>query len=200
MRDVFTGIYHTNYWGNKDSRSGSGSDLEQTREVRQALPGVLSQIGARTMLDIPCGDFHWMREVALDIDYTGADIVEELVARNQAAYGNERRRFRALDLSRGDLPAVDLVFCRDALVHFSFDDVFTALRNVKRSGSKYLLTTTFTGRDRNIDIRTGQWRPINFEKPPFNLPKPVLVINEKCTEGDGSWGDKSLGLWRVADL
>ena len=81
-----------------------------------------------------------------------------------------------------------------------FEDALAALKNIKRSGSRYLLTTTFTERDSNMDIQTGQWRPLNMLKPPFSFPSPIMIINEKCTEGDGSWGDKSLGLWKISDI
>jgi hypothetical protein len=141
-----------------------------------------------------------VKEVEIDVDYTGADLVAEMIQKNQQLYGNEKRRFVTLDVVRDDLPKVDLVFCRDVLVHLSFNDALAALQNIKRSGSDYLLTTTFTARDSNIDIQTGQWRPLNLEKAPFNLQPLLAIINEKCTEGDGSWGDKSLGLWKVCDL
>ncbi|MGH8643027.1 MAG: class I SAM-dependent methyltransferase [Gammaproteobacteria bacterium] len=200
MREIFSEIYRGNYWASPDSRSGTGSDLVQTDEIRRRLPMLLDDIGARTMLDIPCGDFHWMKEVELDVDYMGADVVGEMIQRNQDLYGNDRRRFVTLDLSKDDLPKVDLIFCRDALVHFSFEDIFAALKILKRSGSTYLLTTTFTASNHNIDVRTGQWRPLNLQKPPFNLSDPIEIINERCTEGDGSWGDKSLGLWKACDL
>jgi hypothetical protein len=200
MEKVFSEIYRHNLFGGSDSRSGAGSDLVQTAEIRQRLPLLLIEIGAKTMLDIPCGDFHWFKETDLDVDYTGADVVAEIIQRNQELYGNNRRQFVTLDLTKDDLPKLDLIFCRDALVHFSFEDALGALTNIKRSGSKYLLTTTFTERDSNMNIRTGQWRPLNMVKPPFNFPSPIMIINEKCTEGDGSWGDKSLGLWKICDI
>lgn len=199
-RDIFRNIYHSNLWGNKDSRSGAGSDMTQTAEIRRVLPLLIGDLGVKTMLDIPCGDWHWMKDIDLPVDYTGADIVPELVERNQQLYGNESHRFRALDLIKDDLPKVDLVLSRDVLVHLSFNDVFAALHNLKRSDSEYFLTTTFTDRTTNPDILTGQWRPLNLQKPPFNFPQPLRLINEQCTEGDGSWGDKSLGLWKLADL
>lgn len=200
MREVFTDIYRHNLFGGTVSRSGTGSDLVQTVEIRRRLPMLLKEIGAKTMLDIPCGDFHWMKEAKLDVLYAGADVVAELIRKNQELYGDAHRNFVHLDLVRDDLPKVDLVLCRDVLVHFSFEDAFVALRNIKRSGSRYLLTTTFTGRDGNMDIQTGQWRPLNLQMPPFKFPTPTAIINEKCTEGDGSWGDKSLGLWKICDL
>lgn len=199
-REIFRKIYQDNYWGNTDSRSGAGSDLSQTAEVRRSLPELIEALGIQTMLDIPCGDWHWMKELSLNVDYVGADIVPELIQRNQSLYGNDRRRFTTLDLTADELPRVDLVFSRDVLVHLSVEDVFGALNNIRRSGSEYLLTTTFTERSANINIPTGHWRPLNLQKPPFNFPAPIRLINERCTEGDGSWGDKSLGLWRVCDI
>ncbi|MBL0029993.1 MAG: hypothetical protein IPO95_13365 [Rhodanobacteraceae bacterium] len=44
------------------------------------------------------------------------------------------------------------------------------------------------------------FRPLNLQKPPFNLPKPFEIISEACTENGGGFADKSLGLWRIADI
>jgi len=108
--------------------------------------------------------------------------------------------FRKLDLIRDRLPKVDLILCRDCLVHLCFADIVRALDNICDSRSGFLLTTTFTERRENHDIATGQWRFLNLEAAPFTLPRPLKVINEGCTEGEGVWGDKSLGLWRIADI
>jgi SAM-dependent methyltransferase len=199
--EIFSRIYDSNYWGNADSRSGSGSDLQQTAAIRAALPPLLRELGVRRMLDVPCGDFHWMSQCALELDqYIGADIVPELVAALGERFGDERCEFRPLDLTRDPLPQVDLVFSRDCLVHLSFADVERALANLKRSGSTWLLTTTFPDRRENIDIPTGHWRPLNLELAPFDFPPPERLINEGCTEYFNQFADKSLGLWRIAAL
>jgi len=200
MGQIFRQIYVKNAWGADDSRSGTGSDLTQTAVVRETLPGLLRELRVRSMLDVPCGDFHWMRMVDIDVDYTGADVVADLIEANNARYANDRRRFRVVDISSDELPRVDLVFCRDLLVHFSFSDALRAISNLKRSGSTYLLTTTFTNRTANADIETGQWRPLNLQLPPFDFPPPLRLINENCTEWGSDWADKSLGLWRLDDL
>lgn len=131
------------------------------------------------------------------IDYTGADIVSALIEKNKEQYGRDSVRFQKLDLITDPLPSMDLVLCRDCLVHLSYEDIFRALRNVCDSQSKYILTTTFTGRTDNHDIETGQWRTLNLELAPFHLPKPLKIIVEGCTERDGAYADKSLGLWRT---
>lgn len=201
LADVFAEIYRTNHWNDSESVSGEGSGAAQTARLEAELPGLLRAIGAKSLLDAPCGDFGWMRRVDLSgIAYTGADIVPELVEANQARYGSAERRFVALDVAADLLPAVDVMLCRDLLVHLSFVDVWRVLRNVRQSGIAYLLTTTFPAQAVNEDIVSGDWRPLNLEHPPFSFPPPIQLLIEGCTEGAGRFADKSLGLWRVADL
>jgi hypothetical protein len=105
-----------------------------------------------------------------------------------------------LNLIKDPLPKSDLIIVRDCLVHLSNKDVINAIKNIKSSGSKYLLTTTFTNLSLNSDILTGEWRPLNLLCAPFNLSNPLLVINENCTEGNGEYSDKSMALWEIESL
>ncbi len=196
--EVFNDIYRKRVWGDPESLSGTGSNLSQTEAIRVALPSLLAELRVRSLLDVPCGDFYWMRLLDLDVDYTGGDIVAELVEDNQARYGDERRRFRRIDLVKDALPAADLLLCRDCLVHLSYEDIFRALANVKRSGCEYLLTTTYTQLERNHDTPTGSWRALGLIRPPFNFPPPLRLVDEQCP--DPGYEDKHLGLWRVADV
>jgi hypothetical protein len=86
-------------------------------------------------------------------------------------------------------------------VHLNFADVQRVLSNFRRSGSRYLLTTTFPWRDTNRDL-VGKdiWRTLNLQKQPFKLPPPLRLFNEMCSEGNGAFADKSLGLWRLSDI
>jgi hypothetical protein len=200
-QEVFHDIYQSNTWKDKESRSGTGSNLTQTEAVRRELPRLIRQFEVRTLVDAPCGDFRWLREVDLQgVTYTGIDIVPDLISRNQELYGQPGRSFQHGDIVNDVMPPADLIFCRDCLVHLSFRDAKSALTNFKASGSRYLLTTTFTSRSRNYDKYTGGWRALNLLKPPFNFPVPLAVINEACTEKGGAYADKALALWRLEDL
>ena len=195
---VFTEIQESNLWGAEESVSGLGSELGATAKLRAELPQLLSDLGADVMLDIPCGDFRWLSETELPVSrYIGGDIVEALVERNRAQYGRE---FRHLDLCAGDLPTAGIVFCRDCLVHLSFANIERAIANLKRSGSTWLLTTTFLECEENFDIVNGDWRMLNFQLPPFQWEPPARVLVEGCTEAGGGYSDKALGLWRIGDL
>jgi hypothetical protein len=156
--DIFRDKFARNAWRGAESVSGTGSDLAQTRVVIQELPRLLRSLGVSTLLDLPCGDFNWMQKVDLsDVRYMGGDVVPEIVARNER-FATDRVAFRHLNLLTGPLPRVDAIFCRDCLVHLSFADIDRALTNIARSGSTYLVTTTFPDRSANADIPTGRWR------------------------------------------
>nr|WP_246480964.1 class I SAM-dependent methyltransferase [Amycolatopsis umgeniensis] len=200
-QERFTYIFRSRLWSSS-SVSGPGSESVQTRRLRELLPGLLDRFGVRTLLDLPCGDFGWLSEVDLALErYIGADIVPDLVELNATRFRDDPvREFRVLDLTDDPLPSVDLVLCRDCLVHLSFADIERALRNLRRSGSRYLLTTTFTELGTNADIATGDWRPVNLCREPFGFPEPLAVLVEGCTEENGAYADKSLGLWEIAAL
>ena len=201
MADVFTQVYKLNYWGNPELRSGPGSDLGQTAVIRAEIPNLIRDFGVKSMLDIPCGDFFWMRECATGVEtYIGADIVPDMVRKLNRRFAASNRRFEVFNICEDTLPKVDLILCRDMLVHFSSRDIKRAIANLKRSGSTYLLATTFTNRDQNVDISTGDWRPLNLQIAPFSFPKPLGLINEACTQDRNRYMDKSLGLWQLADL
>ncbi|AFW95216.1 glycosyltransferase [Dolichospermum sp. UHCC 0684] len=195
----FEKIYENNGFAGTESRSGEGSSLFQTRIIREEIIKLLDELEVKYLLDVPCGDWNWMRYVNLsNIYYTGGDIVQTIIDNNNKLHGNENCKFEYLNIITGPLPKADLILCRDCLVHLNFIDGLTALEQFRKSGAKWLLTTTFTERDSNTDLYEGAiWRPLNLEKPPYNLPKAHRYINEGCTEGGNLFGDKCLGLWQL---
>ncbi|WP_426418994.1 class I SAM-dependent methyltransferase [Bradyrhizobium genosp. A] len=198
----FERIQRTNLWGATTSVSGLGSEDRATAAIREALPGLLQRLGARSLLDAPCGDAGWIASIKLEVDYTGIDIVPSLIAANsaRAARGELRGRFLVADITRDSLPRCDLILCRDCLVHLSFRNIARAISRFRASGAQFLLVTTFPEWEDNRDCEDGDWRALNMTKPPFDWPAPRELIDERCDEGGGSWRDKSLGLWRLDEL
>lgn len=196
MREIFEKIYEGNMWGGSESVSGPGSCLQETKVLIGKLEKLFSRFNINTVLDAPCGDFNWMKHVNMKNikQYLGVDIVPELIEQNKQKFGNAQRNFLTLDISREPLPQVDLIICRDCLVHFSMEDIWRALKNFSRSSSRFILTTTFTEHFINNDIKTGDWRFLNLEKEPFNFPKPLYIIKEHPV-----W-DKCMALWYLDNL
>lgn len=192
---VFSEIYERNAWGDPESVSGEGSTLSRTVVIRRELPTLLTDVGATSLLDAPCGDFNWMRYTELgSVKYIGADVVPSLITRNQQRYGQEGRAFAILDITRSAVPRASVILCRDCFIHLSFGDIRSAIANFKRSGSEYLFATTHTGIRGNRDIATGEWRNVNLQLPPFNFPEPIKLIIENPVF------KKCLGVWPLQQL
>ena len=201
LANVFGDIYRNRLWIGHESASGAGSDHAQTRQLIPALRTLIYAFDIRSIADIPCGDFHWMREaLPTGINYIGGDIVSALIAENRRCYGRSGASFIEIDLTTDSLPAADLFICRDALVHLSFRHARAALAQICGSASRLLLVTTFPGHECNVDVASGQWRPLNLCRSPFDFPPPIVTLVEGCTQENGRYADKSLGLWRTADL
>jgi len=200
-KSIFRDHYKFNHWKNGESVSGDGSTLDATLAVREELPALLARYDIKSLLDVPCGDLHWARTMDwTGTRYIGADIVPEIIASHKATQPITGAQFHQLDLTEDKLPDADVILCRDCLVHLPNIDVMNALLNIKRSGAKYLLTTTFDARKENADILAGQWRPINLQAAPFNLAPPTDFIDERCLEEDGQFNDKKLALWEISKL
>ena len=199
VEEIFTHIYKTNFWKLGESISGLGSELQFTHRMGKELSALIKRFGITSMADAPCGDLNWMKHVNIGTcRYIGIDIVQELIENNARIFG-DTREFRHLNLIENVIEKVDLILCRDMLAHLTYEQIFTALRNFKQSGSKYLLVTTNLLKQINSDMeQTGECRFLNLELPPFNFPKPLALIEED-TPFTFERG-KHLALWFLDDI
>ena len=201
IKERFEIIYNENYWESSESRSGIGSEIKNTKILLQGLQDIIEKYDIKSIVDVPCGDFNWMRKLNMkNINYTGLDIVQKAIDENNKKYKKNNVNFYFSDITSSELPKGDLMFVRDCLVHFSFKDIKKSIFRIKQSKSKYLMTTSFVNLQTNSDILTANWRPINLEKKPFNFPEPIIAINEECEEMDGIYSDKCICLWEIEKL
>ena len=142
-----------------------------------------------------------MKHVNLEpFDYIGADIVTELIAELRLVHTTPMVRFQVLDVLSDRLPQVDVILCRDLLNHLEYAQIGVAVANMKRSGSAYLVTTTYPELKSNRDIAMGDSRPLNQQLPPFNWPPPSHRLLECCPASPTDRMDKTLGAWRLTDI
>lgn len=202
LQQRFRRIHDTNLWGAAASTSGLGSELDATAVLRAELPGLLKKLGVTSLLDAPCGDAGWINRADLGVRYVGVDIVPDLIERlrARAAAGEIQGEYHLADITSDPLPRCDAILCRDALVHLSFANIARAVANFRKSGAAWLVATTFPEWQSNADCEDGDWRALNFERVPFRWGPPVELLNEDCTEAGGGWRDKSLGVWRLAEI
>jgi hypothetical protein len=198
----FRRIHDTNLWGAPASSSGLGSEMDATATLRAELPRLFKTLGVTSLLDAPCGDAGWINHADLGVRIIGVDIVPSLIEHLQAraAAGGIKGEYHLADITCDPLPRCDAILCRDCLVHLSFANIARAVANFRSSGAAWLIATTFPEWQINADCEDGDWRALNFERAPFEWGAPVEVLNENCLEAGGGWRDKSLGVWRLAEI
>lgn len=191
------------------SWSGPGSSFAQTQGIRAVLPFLIESLDIRSIVDVPVGDFHYMRTIIKphdsifrrrDVQYVGLDIVNPLVQALNCHYGEPGRiDFMTFDFSQQMLWPADLVIVRDVLIHFDVDRAQAVLKKLDQSGAKYLLTTYFPG---NLNNESQPFVPgkgfrsvrrINLQAPPFSFPPPLIAIGH---DGNPD-AHRVMGLWKL---
>jgi len=183
MKDVFDHIYKTNAWGSSETRSGGGATIEHTKNLRNQLPVLFNKFNISTVLDAPCGDFNWMKEVKINsnINYIGCDIVPDIIKKNNELYRKQNINFEILDITKDKLPKVDLMINRAVLFHFPYSYISLFFKNFINSNIPYLLTTTHVNNNNfeNKNINLGDFFLIDLFSSPFNLDKnPLYTIDD----------------------
>src|SRR5476651_21032 len=125
LEGVFDNIMALNRWGEGESRSGPGSSLLYTRNLRSQLEVFFRQFAVASFFDAPCGDFNWMRQVDFaGVTYVGGDISRALIAHNVEAHAAGNRTFINFDVIADKFPKADVWFCRDCFFHLPEASIF----------------------------------------------------------------------------
>lgn len=190
-QEIFDRVYRANAWRGTDTASGPGSSLAATLVLRDQLPKQLLSRQLRRVVDAGCGEGLWQPEIP---GYIGVDVSGVALAKARELH--PQRRYEQADICVDVLPQADAIVCRDALQHLSFADGLAALQNFRRTGARWLFTSSHVG-GTNQDVRTGGWYEIDVMTGPFWLGEPDWYIE------DGTWGEvtpwpnKVFGAWRL---
>jgi hypothetical protein len=204
LKKKFTLIFKFNYWLSADSKSGTGSTIESTANTRKNLDSIIKKYNIQKILDVPCGDFFWMRDFlkGQNIIYQGGDVVEELVLELKKNHENDNKFFSNIDITKDRLPSSDLLLCRDCFIHFSNEDIIKTLINFSKSDINYFLVT-HTINDtlkKNEDIYTGEYRFIDLFSEPFNLDKKTLTSFQDDPMNRQINNQKQMSLWTKSQI
>jgi len=204
---TFSNIYSTKQWGTGKyggNGSGLGSCIEMTTYTREIIESVVKDYNIKSICDVPCGAMCWMPMIIdkMNIEYTGLDIVDEIIQENKIKFKNYK--FSQFDITTGIIGNYDLIICRDALQHLSYPMIFRALENFSNSSSKYILLGSYASKA-NVPIITGDCFDINLLKEPFSLPEPIKIFHEKTNElgiklGFPNESEKLLLLYEIKTL
>ena len=193
-KETFQDIYKNDRWGYFryknapcDFYSGPGSYAsELVNPYVSLVRKLISEKEIKTIADLGCGDFNvGSRITPLVVDYTGCDIVPELIERNKKKFGNDRCSFVCLDIVEDDLPAADLCLIREVFQHLSNKEIMNVLHKL-RQYKFVLVTETIKSIEEgfNKDIPHGSGRGVSLECPPFCMTgKEMLRLNHPVDKG-----------------
>jgi len=215
-KEIFSNIYKNYGFGNTESHSGPGSTLEETKILREEIKILILKKNIKSVVDIPCGDFHWMKEISNVFEsYTGGDIVEQAIIENNQKYGNEKIKFINFDLINDEIPECDLLIVRDVIGHLPLEDGKKVIKNILKSKCKYLLSTTWAKKindswtkcgpndvhRENEGVEYGRFYPVNLMSSPFNLPEADIYLEEDVKVDNWDNGNrKVLALWNLEKI
>ncbi len=159
-----------------ETYSGPGSLLKNTDNLIKHFPEFIKKYSIKSIIDIPCGDFNYMKEINLDnIEYTGYDISINAIKRC-LKFKKNNINFSVLDATVEQLKYADLIICKDLLLHLSFDHINLILDNIVKSNCKYFAVSRYNnGNVINVDQISGLHnRCIEITKEPFNFKYDII--------------------------
>lgn len=191
--DVFGDIYRNNSWGSHlgipagTLYSGPGSDEIMGRPYADEIIKYVKANGIKSVVDLGCGDFRVGRLIASEgLRYTGVDVVEAVIAQNNATHGNDTVNFVCRDISKDELPDGELCLVREVFQHISNGQILAALNNMRKY-KHVIITDNQCGEQGSLPInidrphgsasRASLGTELDITKPPFNV-KGVQVIFE----------------------
>ena len=172
---VFNNIYKNDVWnmGQNESKSGLGSTNEYTINIRNNLISFIKENSIKNVLDTSCGDWFWMKLIKNDLpDYTGLDIVKDLINKNNELYSDSNIKFIHSDflsfIKKQQDKSIDLILCRHTLEHLPTEYNIEFLKECKRV-CKYLFVTGYNNMNKiNIDLPDTIYRSINLKLSPYS--------------------------------
>jgi SAM-dependent methyltransferase len=171
LKKAFTSKYESDDqdW---ERNSGPGSEPFYTIPYRAFLEQFLRLNGIGTVLDIGCGDWQFSRFVNFSgVQYLGLDIVESVVAGNQARFARPNVRFALAPADIRDLPQADLLIMKDVLQHLPDAEIMRYRDEVFPRFRYCLITNSFrkAGAGMNHDVPPGGFRCLDLSAAPYEI-------------------------------
>jgi hypothetical protein len=144
-----------------------------------------------TVIDSGCGDFRVGQRLcsAVSVNYTGIDIVPDLIAYNQSRFGTANVDFKCENIIEDELPSADLCLIRQVLQHLSNEQISKVLANCRKFPYLVVTEDVYDGPKirPNLDIMHGpdnrlfRRSGVFLDRPPFCM-RTRNVLEIPCPE------------------
>lgn len=188
LSNLMSGYFKPEFQISDNDRGGSSMDY--TKKLRNELPGLLNKYSIQSIFDAGCNDCSWMSTLIDNLDYYGGDVSINMIVDLQQRHPELKVLHH--DATTDPFPPVDLLFIRDVTIHLNYTDKKKVIENWLSSKIPWILVTHDDDENTNLDFDYADgfpWAQVNWEKDPWNFPKPTDVIYEIGTYG------RCMALW-----
>lgn len=164
VRVTFTEIY-------KNGEPLEGAQIENVFPYLEVLVPFLQEHSIQSVVEVGCGDWQFSKYIDWEgINYTGFDIVQEIVDQNNEQFSAPNITFIRANCLITDLPSADLLICKDVLQHLSNNCVLLFLKQLPKYRYCLIINDIDSIPDNNnFPIQNGQYRPLDLKNYPFNV-------------------------------
>src|SRR5271157_5799297 len=180
VEDAFRNIYLTKVWGDNGEPfcSGDGSHGPVSEQYCASVVRFIRDHQVQSVVDLGCGDFAVGKRIveASSVQYTGIDVVSELIEHHRRSGHNPRVTFLCADITRDPLPPADLYLVRQVLQHLSNREIARVLANLGNS-SQALISEDVPVHPRWFNVDKPHGPNVRFcgsgvyvDRAPFSMP------------------------------
>ena len=194
LEKAFENIYSNNLWGSPDSiperlnqkfYSGGGTDPENdfNNLYKNLIQSYVDRDDVKTVAEIGCGD--WEVSSRIDwkkVQYTGYDVVKDLIDYNNSNYANDNINFVCdSNIFENNNLKADLIIIKDVLQHLPPSYYINFLKSITSNFKYNIITNDYS--PQNSEISFGGYQGNDFTTSPFNLQQSLhFVWNQKFIE------------------
>lgn len=180
VEETFSTIYRTKGWGDDGGPfcSGTGSWGKAADDYCRFAIDFIKNHDVKSIVDLGCGDFAIGKRIleATGVEYTGIDVVPELIEHHRATSSGPRVHFQCANIVSDPLPRAELYLVRQVLQHLSNGEIESVLRNLRTCKQALIsehvpIYPQSINRDKphGPDIRRFSGSGVYLEKPPFSV-------------------------------
>jgi hypothetical protein len=168
IKTAFSEVYKKKTWG---KGSGYGSNQFAAVKYIAMTKKLMRDLGISSIVEIGCGDFQIMKNVVDgSIQYTGYDVVSDLIQSNNTLHGSKNIEF--IDFTDyQELKNGDLLIIKDVLQHLPINENLRMLSSIHKY--KYVLVTNCIGHRKstivNREVKPGEFTNIDLTANPYSL-------------------------------
>ena len=194
VKEIFSEIYNKKKWGSGSAVFFSGTGSAEKSAVQPYIDKINDFLKSYTLniskkpriVDLGGGNFEvGSHFIDYCLEYTGVDVVPELIEQLNKTKSSRSLRFLCLDIIEDDLPDGDIAFLRQVLQHLSHQQILKILPKLRKYKMVFI-TEHYPSLSPKVvynkNMVTGHtvracWNSgVYLDKMPFNLPQAALEL------------------------